>query len=471
MQARFFFSVLVLLSTISLSAQDELHREYIDLFKDIAIKEMDRTGIPASIKLAQALLESQAGTSELASESNNHFGIKCGGDWTGRSYFIKDDDYDNNGTLLHSCFRVYEDPEESFVAHSDFLMNPKKEYRYGFLFKIKNKNYKKWAKGLKKAGYATSKTYDKKLISLIERYKLYEYDKMSAEDVVASAKPKDKKADDPKTEVAGKTDNGFLDVLIPVKAEEEIIDRANKDAQAKAENRRLDKVDNGRREWHFVEEGESMEDIAEKYDLRLSKLLRRNRMKRGEEPALGVKIKLRGRKLRETPTLRAEEEIVTTKKKKETTPPAPVLVSNDKKEKQQASDESPEREKDKDTLLDMDTEDAIDLNKVEAPKKDKKPSTKVPIVESKDHYEEKVTAPEKETPAKKETTKIETEPQKEETTVVTDELEEGATYYVVQKGDTLWSIALKHRTTVEEVRDLNKLDGSNIRRGMKLRVK
>ena len=134
MAPRIFLSLLALCLAVLLPAQEELHKEYIELYKKIAIQEMERTGIPASIKLAQGLLESSAGTSELAAESNNHFGIKCGGDWTGTTYFLKDDDYDNKGNLLHSCFRVYKTPEESFIAHSDFLTNPKKEYRYGSLF-------------------------------------------------------------------------------------------------------------------------------------------------------------------------------------------------------------------------------------------------------------------------------------------------------------------------------------------------
>lgn len=151
-------------------------KAYIEKYKHIAVAEMDRMGIPASIKMAQALLESGIGESKLAINANNHFGIKCGGEvWTGDTYYMWDDE------PVKSCFRVYETAEESFIAHSEFLRNPKKDFRYGVLFKLDKKDYEGWAKGLQKAGYATSKTYSKKLISLIERLELYKLDHLTSE--------------------------------------------------------------------------------------------------------------------------------------------------------------------------------------------------------------------------------------------------------------------------------------------------
>ncbi|HJW29100.1 MAG TPA: glucosaminidase domain-containing protein, partial [Saprospiraceae bacterium] len=126
---------------------------YIRNFKDIAVAEMLRTGIPASIKLAQAMVESNCGTSELACKANNHFGIKCGGDWCGKTFRKEDDDY-KDGELTKSCFREFKSPLESYVAHSDFLTDPKKATRYGPLFQLKPTDYKAWAYGLLKAGYA-----------------------------------------------------------------------------------------------------------------------------------------------------------------------------------------------------------------------------------------------------------------------------------------------------------------------------
>src|SRR5690606_12400064 len=100
--------------------------EYIEMYKQIAVEEMQKCGIPASIKMAQAILESNAGTSDLAIEANNHFGIKCGGIWDGPTYYKKDDDRDSRGRLIKSCFRVFQDGEDSFRAHSQFLLDPRK---------------------------------------------------------------------------------------------------------------------------------------------------------------------------------------------------------------------------------------------------------------------------------------------------------------------------------------------------------
>lgn len=138
---------------------------YIDRYKSVAIDEMNRYGIPASIKLAQALLESGNGNSFLAQQANNHFGIKCGGTWNGKSVTRPDDN-------INDCFRVYNNAEQSFRDHSTFLLRK----RYEKLFSLKKNDYKGWARGLKDAGYATNPRYPELLIELIERYALYQYD-------------------------------------------------------------------------------------------------------------------------------------------------------------------------------------------------------------------------------------------------------------------------------------------------------
>ena len=145
---------------------------YIKTYSDIAVREMQRTGIPASIKMAQALLESEVGKSPLAVRGNNHFGIKCGKDWDGGTYFKLDDDTDSTGTLIESCFRAFEKAEDSFVAHSDFLTDNRKQQRYGFLFQLAPGDYESWARGLSTAGYATDPAYPEKLIRIIRKYKL-----------------------------------------------------------------------------------------------------------------------------------------------------------------------------------------------------------------------------------------------------------------------------------------------------------
>lgn len=140
-------------------------QQYIDRYKAIAIQEMNLYGIPASITLGQGLFESGSGNGELARVANNHFGIKCTSDWKGKSYF-KDDD------KVNDCFRVYDSPEESFRDHSRFL----KRKNYANLFTLDKNDYKGWAYGLKKAGYATNPNYPMLLINIIQKYNLNQYD-------------------------------------------------------------------------------------------------------------------------------------------------------------------------------------------------------------------------------------------------------------------------------------------------------
>jgi LysM repeat protein len=153
--------------------------EYIDRFKAIAIQEMNQYGIPASITLGQGLFESGGGSSDLAKYANNHFGIKCTSDWTGKSYY-KDDDNVND------CFRVYDNPEDSFRDHSNFL----KRKNYAKLFELDKDDYKGWAYGLKKAGYATNPNYPQLLINIIEKYNLAQYDRPEGE--IAKIKREDR---------------------------------------------------------------------------------------------------------------------------------------------------------------------------------------------------------------------------------------------------------------------------------------
>jgi len=141
--------------------------EYINKYSELAVEQMRLYKIPASITLAQGLLESSAGYSQLTLQSNNHFGIKCGSSWSGKT-IRHDDDAPNE------CFRVYSYPSESYKDHSTFLRNGA---RYSSLFELDITNYKEWAYGLKKAGYATDPTYATRLITIIENYELYRYDR------------------------------------------------------------------------------------------------------------------------------------------------------------------------------------------------------------------------------------------------------------------------------------------------------
>ncbi len=160
-----------------LSTADKV-AEYLRVFGPIAQREMKTYKIPASITLAQGLLESGFGTGRLALEGNNHFGIKCHRDWQGKRIYHDDDE-------KGECFRVYTDAGESYRDHSLFLSE---RSRYAFLFDLGKRDYKAWARGLKKAGYATDPKYPNKLIRLIERFDLAAYDKKDAADIVQQKK-------------------------------------------------------------------------------------------------------------------------------------------------------------------------------------------------------------------------------------------------------------------------------------------
>ena len=168
MKRVFLISLLVVVCTFSMNAQmkkNQQFQQYFDSYKEMAIEQMRRYHIPASITLAQGVLESGAGRSELAIKGNNHFGIKCNG-WTGRKTYHDDDE--NN-----ECFRAYGSVAESYEDHSKFLVSSS---RYSSLFKLKQTDYKGWAYGLKSCGYATNPRYAIQLIDIIQLYQLYEYD-------------------------------------------------------------------------------------------------------------------------------------------------------------------------------------------------------------------------------------------------------------------------------------------------------
>ena len=170
----------VLLAFLPLWAAAQTPQEkYITKYAPVAVKEMHRSGVPASITLAQGILESGAGLSKLATEGNNHFGIKCHSDWTGKRMYLDDD-------RKGECFRVYRKAEDSFRDHSDFL---RYRDRYKFLFDLERTDYKGWAYGLKQAGYATDPKYPAKLIKYIEDYDLARYDKLSAREKAKVPEP------------------------------------------------------------------------------------------------------------------------------------------------------------------------------------------------------------------------------------------------------------------------------------------
>ncbi len=166
---RLIFSLVLISCCLAIQAQtrNKQYEDYIKKYRELAVDEMKKYHIPASITLAQGLLESGAGQSTLARKSNNHFGIKCGSDWNGKTVSHDDD-------ARGECFRAYKHPKQSYEDHSKFLAG---RPRYASLFKLKITDYKGWARGLKKAGYATNPRYADQLIDIIELYDLYKYDK------------------------------------------------------------------------------------------------------------------------------------------------------------------------------------------------------------------------------------------------------------------------------------------------------
>lgn len=312
----FFPLLIVLFLTVELSAQKRITRqEYIAMYSDDAIKEMYRTGIPASIKLAQGILESGDGNSALARKANNHFGIKCHSSWRGKTY-IQDDDRKNE------CFRSYDHPLESYRDHSEFLKRP----RYAFLFEYKTTDYKSWAKGLKKAGYATNPKYPQLLIKIIEENNLDRFDeKIKVKDladiervvVEAPKESKEEKAQDKKKRSSYissgykiyKHENNIKYILPKAGSSlEEIAQQFNMGLWQLYKYNDYEKGDQykdgsilylqpkrskAKVEFHVVEKGETLWEISQKYGVKLKKIYKRNDIRKGGSARVGQKLKLR----------------------------------------------------------------------------------------------------------------------------------------------------------------------------------
>ena len=436
-------------------AKDKNIELYVDKFQHIAISEMERTGVPASIKLAQGILESNAGRSTLARKANNHFGIKCGSRWNGKKYYQKDDDY-KKGKLVKSCFRGYKDASYSYLAHSDFLLDNK---RYGDLFKLEPTNYKKWAKGLKKAGYATSKTYDKKLIRIIEEYQLNKFDNMVSSDVVAKAKTQTKNQSDifyindakmtfveqgeTVADIAKRTKTNSSRIL----KYNELITSTNEllTADTKVFLQEKRKNFRGKEKVHIVKTGETMYAISQIYGLRLTELYKKNNMTYGKQPAIGESIRVRG-KNKKTPKLRKAET---------NNPPPPVNIEDKESTKPVKIESEVATEINEEEAIIEVTEEAVEFQPILTPKEKEATKPVKPV---------KVVVPVEETPeviipTEETTPEIDTPPQIET-----------RRYHRVVKGETLWRISRNYGTTVEAIQQLNNLNTKIIQVGMRLRI-
>jgi LysM repeat protein len=417
-------------------AAESPQASFIKQYKNIAIKEMERTGIPASIKIAQALLESGAGRSDLARKANNHFGIKCGGDWTGKTYYKEDDDRDARGRIIPSCFRKYNKAEESWIAHSEFLSG---RYRYQALFQLDPKDYKAWAHGLRQAGYATNPNYANDLIRVIETYQLYQYDevRVNVPSIMVNLPEKNKETPVSVNAEITTFNDARITFALGNETLQDIAKRTNlstsilmryNDARF-TENSKLPKgtkvylqpkrsTYRGKESFHEVMQGETMLDISHQYGVHLEQLYRRNLMPAGTQPATGERILLRGRHRGDTPRLATDAAI-----KKEI--PKPRL------------------ENEADIFQDTDLNDDENV---------------VSITE--------LTIPSFEPP-----TSIVKEEDVSNRVIEDLELATTGLFHEVKAGETLYRISVNYGVSVEQLRTLNQISGNTISIGQRLRIR
>jgi LysM repeat protein len=442
--------VLFLLSASVLAGQpNQKVLDYIDLYKEIAVREMIEYKIPASITMAQGILESGAGQSELALKSNNHFGIKCHTDWKGDKVYYDDDAKDE-------CFRKYNHVEESYRDHSTFLVN---KTRYAELFTLNITDYKGWAKGLKAAGYATNPKYADLLINLIEEYNLQELDKMTLADIKKQDKKTDKKQNDPIVKEDNTNENkqpkkvswgGYNEEVYYFNRIPTVTVEAGDSPETLAKKHHIkihllkdyNDIENGGElkpgtkfylqpkrkkgdtKYHIVKEGENMWSISRDEGVRLSQLYKYNKINVGQEPAVGESINLRSKRHNE---LKLAGKTPTKK---------PVEV----KQQQQTPEE-----------------------KQPTPKQEKEQEFKDDNNDVFIDYEEEIIAPEVKDP----------KAEKEKDIYIPEEKEVPAAlpvYHIVAAQETLYAISKKYQVTVAQIQSWNNITDTNIKIGQQLIV-
>jgi LysM repeat protein len=321
----FIIAIIIIVLPLNASAKKLTRAQYIDKYKKLAQEEMKRTGIPASITIAQALLESDNGNSVLARKSNNHFGIKCHKSWKGRTVRHDDD-------RRRECFRKYDRVYDSYKDHSNFLVSGR---RYAFLFSYKSTDYKRWAKGLRKAGYATDPKYAKRLIKIIEDNKLYLLDNGISHTYAKTRPTKNSNARKTKnTRKVNKQevyDDDNFEIDIYKKHRKGVRNRIKFIVAKKGDTfyslakefklmqwqlykynelpkdyilhegdllyiqPKRSKAEHGKN-YHVVKPGETMHIISQIYGIKLKKLYKKNNMEAGTEPEPGTKLSLRKNK-------------------------------------------------------------------------------------------------------------------------------------------------------------------------------
>ena len=458
-------------------------QEYIEKFKEIAIREMERKQIPASITLAQGLHESSNGNSRLATEANNHFGIKCHKNWTGETFYMWDDD------PTESCFRKYDNAETSYVDHSEFLLKD----RYKELFSFDITDYESWAHGLKKAGYATDSAYAKKLIANIQRHKLYEYDlAMSMVDIDNFEMNNEENGSEiyvtPQNlnrQLRRKTrSNIFKEYQKGLFQQNGItyaVARENETALEFAARFDIpyrkflifnDLVDGdklvsyqycfiqpkkqkykGTESFHKIEANETMYEIAQYYGLKLSDLLERNLLKEGQEPKVGEVVLLND-KAATAPKTRSNYEIERDIQFEESTPNQ--KITEEKKQEQKINTDKVNNS------LKLDV--PVYSNETYNPAKQVNSSTE------NDEKFENISFPaedksdfslEPESEINNNESKVNTAPALSEKEYV---------IHNVENGETLFSIGRKYGVSWDKIRDYNQLDKISLETNQEIKI-
>lgn len=490
--------LLLLLPSLLCAQANDDKKAYVEQYKYLAIENMHRTGVPASITLAQGLLESGVGKSPLATEANNHFGIKCHKEWTGETYTMDDDAKDE-------CFRKYPSVLDSYLDHAAFL---KSRERYAGLFKLDITDYAGWAHGLKAAGYATNPNYAPLLIKQIEELGLSAYDKVTPEQLALllknpAGKPGPVAIHTPPTPAAPKVPSDCKEGMFKFNGVKVVCARAGESPLAVAERTGLypwqilkyndiendlrfaegDKVylapkkkSNRQQREHAVGTYESLRDISQMHGVSMAALRRKNQLKAGEELAEG-EIALLYNKRADRPKVRTREELqalimerdrkaaalvkpeAPVKFEKPSPPPTPIPV------KQQTgasiSTGTGGEVKPKDSVA------IPSANPAPVKTEPAKESIPVPVPPKNEEIRQplkpgtEVVLPTK--PAEKPGEAVPTDEETKPAPV-------GPKKHTVAKGDTMFNIAKRYGISVDKLKSLNNLADNNIKLGMELIV-
>lgn len=480
---RIFLSFSILFFSLGVLAQSKITtEEYIDKYHKIAMRQMKEFKIPASITLAQGILESGNGNSELAKKAKNHFGIKCHSTWTGKRFYMDDDAEDE-------CFRVYKSPEESYKDHSLFLT---KRGRYSFLFTdYSTTDYKKWALGLKKAGYATNPKYPDLLIGIIERYHLYKYDRedyvpeiVSEEEVLVLEELNEENFELEQTDeyikaLMGRNvyysdrekgififnriktvkakDRTPLEIAIAFDVNYEMILKYNdinaEDFFQKDQNVFLQpKRFQGSQKEYLVKPGDSMWEISQMFGIKLNTLYAKNLMNIGEQAMPGEILNLRKKKKEKMKTIKYED-VLKAKKEIEDQKPKKVIKQTVIK---------PQK-----TTININIYDKTEQKQIETIQETNTPQTviKTQTIRNEDAY-----PAQKYVDKNEEITKIiNTIPviQKNNPNQNTEK-QQIYIVHIVTQGETLYFLSKKYNVSVEELKKLNNLIDNSIDIGQEL---